>query len=158
MKLDPGETWSDESREFAFACDASGRITAVDDRCELDDSNKRIKSLHAELLRVPRVHPEVNEPSNIAQRPLDPSRAPILVVEDNRKTIFIYERYLAMAGFQVLPARTIHDAEQLLKTVQPAAIVLDVMLDAETSWVTNRESKARAQDRRDHGQRVLRLS
>jgi CheY-like chemotaxis protein/two-component sensor histidine kinase len=116
-------------------------------------------------LRVPRVHPEVNELTRIAQSSLDPTRAPILVVEDDRKTIFNYEKYLAMAGFQVLPARTIADAQRQLQSVQPAAIVLDVMLDGETSWnflaqlkqdaatrdipvlvvtVTNRESKARA--------------
>lgn len=116
-------------------------------------------------LRIPRVHPEVRELSEIETRPLDPGRAPILVVEDDRKTIFIYEKYLAMAGFQVVPARTIADAERLLKKMRPAAIVLDIMLDGESSWsflshlkhdpetqdipvlvvtVTNKEQKARA--------------
>jgi signal transduction histidine kinase/CheY-like chemotaxis protein len=116
-------------------------------------------------LRIPRVHPEVREIHEIEARPLDPSRAPILVVEDDRKTIFIYEQYLSMAGFQVIPARTIADAERLLHTVRPAAIVLDIMLDGESSWaflarlkkdeqtqdipvlvvtVTNKEQKARA--------------
>lgn len=116
-------------------------------------------------LRIPRVHPEVREIHAIEARPLDPSRAPILVVEDDRKTIFIYEQYLSMAGFQVVPARTISDAERLLRTMRPAAIVLDIMLDGESSWqflsrlkkeertqdipvlvvtVTNKEQKARA--------------
>ena len=116
-------------------------------------------------LRLPRVHPEVTEFTRLEQCAIDPSRAPILVVEDDRKTIFIYEKYLATAGFQVLPARTIEDAERLLLKTRPAAIVLDVMLDGETSWsflgklkkdprthdipvlvvtVTAREQKARA--------------
>lgn len=116
-------------------------------------------------LRIPRVHSEVRELTEIEKRPLDPSRAPILVVEDDRKTIFIYEKYLAMTGFQVIPARTIVDAERLLSEVRPAAIVLDIMLDGESSWgfltrlksdpqtrdvpvlvvtVTNKEQKARA--------------
>jgi signal transduction histidine kinase/CheY-like chemotaxis protein len=116
-------------------------------------------------LRIPREHPEVRELSEIARRPLDPARAPILVVEDDRKTIFIYEKYLAMAGFQVVPARTVAEAERLLGTFRPAAIVLDIMLDGESSWgfltrlkqdprthdipalvvtVTNKEQKARA--------------
>jgi signal transduction histidine kinase/CheY-like chemotaxis protein len=116
-------------------------------------------------LRVPREHPEVRELGEIARRPLDPARAPILVVEDDRKTIFIYEKYLAMAGFQVVPARTVAEAERLLGTFRPAAIVLDIMLDGESSWafltrlkqdpkthdipalvvtVTNKEQKARA--------------
>jgi signal transduction histidine kinase/CheY-like chemotaxis protein len=116
-------------------------------------------------LRVQRTHPEVRELSAIEDRPLDPSRSPILVVEDDRKTIFIYEKYLAMAGFQVVPARTIAEAERHLSKFRPAAIVLDVMLDGESSWaflsrlkhqpdtreipvlvvtVTNKEQKARA--------------
>ena len=43
-------------------------------------------------VRIPREHPEVRELSEIEARPLDPSRAPMLVVEDDRKTIFIYEK------------------------------------------------------------------
>ncbi len=116
-------------------------------------------------LRIPRVHPEVSELSDIKAQPLDPGRSPILVVEDDRKTIFIYEKYLAMAGFQAIPARTVSEAEELLRTFKPAAIVLDIMLDGESSWnflarlkndpetqdvpvlvvtVTNKEQKARA--------------
>ena len=118
-------------------------------------------------LRVPLVHPEVHEMQSMVERAqnADPSRAPVLVVEDDRQTMFLYEKYLASSGFQVLPARAIEDARQLLKKVTPAAIVLDVMLEGETSWgflgdlksnpatcdipvlvvtVTDRENKARA--------------
>jgi signal transduction histidine kinase/CheY-like chemotaxis protein len=116
-------------------------------------------------VEIPRVHPEVGAMDVIEQRPLDPERAPVLVVEDDRKTIFIYEKYLALAGFQVVPARNIGDARRLLETTTPAAIVLDIMLEGETSWdflaqikrdprtrdipvlvvtVTNKEQKARA--------------
>jgi len=116
-------------------------------------------------LRIPAVHPEAVEFESIAKRPLEPGRAPVLVVEDDRKTVFIYEKYLAMAGFQVVPARTIADARRTLATLRPAAIVLDIMLDGETSWkflgdvksdpltadipvlvvtVTNKEQRARA--------------
>jgi CheY-like chemotaxis protein len=70
-----------------------------------------------------------------------------------------------MAGFQVLPVRSISEAQERLATVRPAAIVLDIMLDGESSWsflarlksdaatrdipvlvvtVTNKEQKARA--------------
>ncbi|MBL8954609.1 MAG: response regulator [Myxococcaceae bacterium] len=116
-------------------------------------------------LAVPPVHPEVKELNSLKAKPLDPERAPVLVVEDDRKTIFIYEKYLAMAGLQVVPARTVDDARELLKTLRPSAIVLDVMLEGETTWqfladlkrtpetadipvlvvtVTNRAMKARA--------------
>jgi CheY-like chemotaxis protein len=85
-------------------------------------------------LRIPRLHPEVSEFERLQTREIDPARAPILVVEDDRKTIFIYEKYLAMAGFQVVPARSIEDAERIIAKTRPAAVVLDVMLDGETSW------------------------
>lgn len=85
-------------------------------------------------LTLPLVHPEVRELVSLEQRPIDPAKAPVLVVEDDRKTIFIYEKYLAMTGFQVVPARTIADARRLLQTHRPSAIVLDVMLEGETTW------------------------
>ncbi|UJR82285.1 ATP-binding protein [Sandaracinus amylolyticus] len=118
-------------------------------------------------LVIPRVHPEVRTVEEIRERgrQRDPSRQPVLVVEDDRKTIFVYERYLSLAGYQVIPARSIADARALLAEVNPAAIVLDIMLEGETSWeflsevksspatrdipvlvvtVMNREQKARA--------------
>lgn len=85
-------------------------------------------------LTIPRVHPEVRELASIVERPVDPTKAPVLVVEDDRKTIFVYEKYLSMTGFQVLAARTIADARELMKSHRPSAIVLDVMLEGETSW------------------------
>jgi len=116
-------------------------------------------------LSIPACHPEAHEIKQLEARPLDPEKAPVLVVEDDRKTIFIYEKYLANAGFQVVPARNIDHARNLLRQLRPAAIVLDIMLDGETSWnflaevkrdprtheipvlvvtVTNKEQKARA--------------
>lgn len=116
-------------------------------------------------LDIPLGHPEVNELAEIEQRPLDPERHPVLVVEDDRKTIFVYERFLALAGFQVVPARHVEHARRLLETLHPAAIVLDIMLEGESTWdflaqlkadpktrdipvlvvtVTNKEQKARA--------------
>nr|WP_244224676.1 response regulator [Corallococcus sicarius] len=116
---------------------------------------------------LPRVHVEVAEMTGLVQRnqTLDPSRAPVLVLEDDRQTLFLYEKYLARSGFQVLPVRTVEDARKVMQRVRPAAMVLDVMLEGETSWnflaemkngeqtrdipilvvtVTDREQKARA--------------
>ena len=74
-------------------------------------------------------------------RVLDPRRAPVLVVEDDRQTMFLYERYLTQAGFQVIPARTTEEARVALGRVRPAAIVLDVMLETESSWRFLRDVK-----------------
>ncbi|HXU65137.1 MAG TPA: response regulator [Polyangia bacterium] len=119
------------------------------------------------FLEVPVRHAEVEAMQAMVaeSQTLDPSRSPVLVVEDDRQTLFLYERYLSHSGFQVIPARSIEDAREALKRVRPAAVVLDIMLDGETSWrflsdlksdpatasipalvltVTNREAKARA--------------
>jgi len=119
------------------------------------------------FLTIPRVHPEASEMHQLEARSerLDPDRWPVLVVEDDRQTLFLYEKYLRGSGFQVIPARTVDDAREALKRVRPAAIVLDVVLDGENTWaflselkgdertrdiptlvvtVTDREDKARA--------------
>ncbi|HET9623834.1 MAG TPA: response regulator [Kofleriaceae bacterium] len=112
---------------------------------------------HADIARYRKIEESARE--------LDPARAPVLVVEDDRSTVFVYERYLSMAGFQVLPVRTTGEARAILARVRPSAILLDVMLEGEDTWsfladvkrnpatsdipvlvctVMNRESRARA--------------
>jgi signal transduction histidine kinase/CheY-like chemotaxis protein len=85
---------------------------------------------------LPRVHPEVEAMVGLTERSqhLEPGSAPVLVVEDDRQTLFLYEKYLARSGFQVLPVRTVDEARRTLQRVRPAAVVLDVMLEGETSW------------------------
>lgn len=118
-------------------------------------------------LAIPLEHPDLHQfrtLETLAQAP-DPSKAPVLVVEDDRSQVFVYERYLSLAGFQVIPARTTEQARETLRRVRPSAILLDVMLDGEDTWhflaelkqnpethdipvlvctVMNRESRARA--------------
>lgn len=118
-------------------------------------------------LAIPMAHRDVEHYQELqrAVREPDPSRAPVLVVEDDRDVVFAYERYLAQAGFQVLPARSTREARIILQRQRPSAILLDVMLDGEDTWsflealkqspatrdipvlvctVMNRESRARA--------------
>ena len=87
-------------------------------------------------LVIPRAHPHVSELSALKERGQhpDPELASVLVVEDDHQTLFLYEKYLAGSGFQVIPARSIDEARELMLRMRPAAIVLDVMLDGETSW------------------------
>jgi signal transduction histidine kinase/CheY-like chemotaxis protein len=85
---------------------------------------------------VPLVHPEVVEMRLLDERSrkLDPARTPILVVEDDRAAIIVYERYLTKAGFQLVPARSLDEARDKLASLKPAAIILDVMLEDQSSW------------------------
>ena len=74
-------------------------------------------------------------------------RLPVLVVEDNRETLFIYEKYLKGSGFQVVPARSIRAARRLLKEARPVAIVLDILLEGESTWELIAELKRQPQTR-----------
>lgn len=65
---------------------------------------------------------------------LDPGKLPVLVVEDNREALFIYEKYLKDTRFQIVQARNLKEARESLATVKPSAIILDVLLQGEHSW------------------------
>jgi signal transduction histidine kinase/DNA-binding response OmpR family regulator len=75
------------------------------------------------------------------RRELDGSKLPVLVVEDNREALFIYEKYLKGTEFQVIPAQDLKEARQALHEFRPIAIVLDVLLQGEHSWNLLQELK-----------------
>ena len=57
------------------------------------------------------------------KRELDASKTPVLVVEDNREALFIYEKYLKGSEFQVIPASNISEARSAVHSFRPRAIV-----------------------------------
>src|SRR5262249_36422420 len=94
---------------------------------------------------LPRVYQgpaEVAYVPEVSTQP-DPARRPVLVVEDNRETLFLYEKFLKGTPFQVIPARTLREARRLVEQVRPAAVVLDVMLEGESTWEFLTELKQR---------------
>ena len=74
-------------------------------------------------------------------RELDPTRLPVLIVEDNPEAQFIYEKYLKGTGFQGVPATDLKQARQAMREFRPTAIILDVLLQGENSWEFLRELK-----------------
>ena len=76
-----------------------------------------------------------------ARRELDFSKQPVLVVEDNREALFIYDKYLRDTPFQVVAAPSLKDARAALREFRPAAVVLDVLLQGEHSWELLQELK-----------------
>lgn len=75
------------------------------------------------------------------KKEIDSSRLPVLVLEDNREALFIYEKYLKGSRFQVIPAISIHEARDALRSFRPLAVVLDVLLQGEHSWDLLRDLK-----------------
>jgi signal transduction histidine kinase/FixJ family two-component response regulator len=65
---------------------------------------------------------------------LNAALVPILIVEDEAETQFIYGKLLAGSSYQALPARSLREARELLARVKPKAILLDILLRGEDSW------------------------
>ena len=68
----------------------------------------------------------------------------MLVVEEDPVDLLLYEKLLQGSGFQVLPARTLAEARRVLRRLRPMAVLLDIMLDAESGWSLLTEMKAQA--------------
>jgi CheY-like chemotaxis protein len=64
----------------------------------------------------------------------DPESLPVLVVEDSPEMMIMYKSYLKGSGFQIMPASTIREAEDILDQIRPSAIVLDIVLRSEDTW------------------------
>ncbi len=92
-------------------------------------------------LVVPVVFPGAAPTEELEIPEISPEKKLILIVEDNPETAFIYSRYLNNAGFQTHSVATLEDARAVLAKVTPAAVILDVLLQSETSWNFLRELK-----------------
>ena len=78
---------------------------------------------------------------------IDRNRQPILIVEDNRETLFVYEKLLKGTGFQPIPARTLKEARQAVGRFRPVAVILDILLSNESTWAFLAEIKQSEQTR-----------
>jgi signal transduction histidine kinase/CheY-like chemotaxis protein len=65
---------------------------------------------------------------------VDPSRVPVLVVDDDLADSFAMQRLLSGTAYQPIVARTVAAAKRALGHVQPAAVLLDVVLAGDESW------------------------
>jgi CheY-like chemotaxis protein len=87
-------------------------------------------------LRVPATYKGPEEVTFLPEptAELDPKRLPVLLVEDNAETLFVYEKYFKGTPFQPIPARTVSQAHASLRKCRPVAIVLDILLANESTW------------------------
>jgi signal transduction histidine kinase/DNA-binding response OmpR family regulator len=72
--------------------------------------------------------------SIIEEVKVDPLLVPVLIVEDEPETQFIYEKLLRGSRYQAISARTLREARELIAHVQPRALLLDILLRGEDSW------------------------
>jgi len=87
-------------------------------------------------LEVPRIYQGPGEVADVPEvsRVQDPTRFPVLVVEDNPETVFVYEKFLKGSPFQVVPATSLAEARRIVARLRPIAVVLDVLLGTDTAW------------------------
>lgn len=94
-------------------------------------------------VRVPAAYPSTKSQRQRDLPDLERGRVPIVLIEDNRETAFLITKLLENTEFQVLSA---YDAEiglEFVTRAHPAAVVLDVLLDGESSWELLNQIKAR---------------
>ncbi|HEY6434821.1 MAG TPA: ATP-binding protein [Acetobacteraceae bacterium] len=65
---------------------------------------------------------------------LQPGKLALLVIEDDSTDAFILQRLLTGSAYQPVFAHSLRQAADRLRQIQPAAIVLDVLLLGEESW------------------------
>src|SRR6202012_5915652 len=82
---------------------------------------------------VPRIH--VTEQLEAAgDWTVQPGKVPILLVEDDPADAHAIERLLLSSVYQPLIARSVRDATDIMRTVAPAAILLDTLLLGDETW------------------------
>ena len=65
---------------------------------------------------------------------IDPLLVPVLIVEDEPETQFIYEKLLKGSRYQPISARNLREARDIVVQLRPRAVLLDILLRGEDSW------------------------
>ena len=72
--------------------------------------------------------------SPVEEVKIDPLMVPVLIVEDEPETQFIYEKLLKGSRYQPISARNLREARDMIGLAQPRAVLLDILLRGEDSW------------------------
>ena len=93
-------------------------------------------------LALPLQYAGTEAAASIDEIVLLPGKLPVLVVEDNRETVMVYEKFLANSPYQMVSVSTLSSARRALLRFRPVAIVLDILLHDESTWAFLMEVKA----------------
>ena len=84
---------------------------------------------------LPRVYYAAGESVDIGEDwTVEPGKVAVMVLEDDPADAFAIERILAGSPYQMLRAHTVRQAQHMLRHVQPAAALLDILLLGDESW------------------------
>ncbi|HET9741507.1 MAG TPA: ATP-binding protein [Terriglobales bacterium] len=87
---------------------------------------------------IPVVYPGARQQASELP-PLQPDRIPVVVIEDNRETAFLMSKFLENTEFQAIPAHDTATGLDFVARSHPAAVVLDVVMNGESSWEAFRQ-------------------
>lgn len=76
-----------------------------------------------------------------------PLKIPVLVVEDDEAAHLYYAKVLRDTCYEIFAARNLREAQRIVQSVRPAAVVLDILLRGENSWRWLGELKTNAATR-----------
>jgi signal transduction histidine kinase/DNA-binding response OmpR family regulator len=83
---------------------------------------------------IPRIY-DASEPQEADDDwSIETGQMPVLVVDDDPADALAIQRLLAESIYQPLIARSVRDARRFMQSVQPAAILLDIILAGDESW------------------------
>lgn len=83
---------------------------------------------------LPRVYRSAGTPEADPECEIKPGCIPVLVVDDDPADSFTIERLLAGSRYQPVVVRTVAGAGRVLESVQPAAVLLDIVLSGDEAW------------------------
>jgi signal transduction histidine kinase/CheY-like chemotaxis protein len=87
------------------------------------------------FLTIPKIYKvvEPQEPHDVRET-TETSKLQVLLVEDHFETRLIYEKYLQGSPWQIVSARSLREAGNILRNLTPAVVILDVVLQGEDTW------------------------
>jgi CheY-like chemotaxis protein len=83
---------------------------------------------------IPRKHGSAETTEEVVDWTVGPGKVPVLLVEDDPADAHNVDRLLSTSVYQPLLARSVREATQILQSVTPAAILLDIILAGDESW------------------------
>jgi signal transduction histidine kinase/DNA-binding response OmpR family regulator len=86
------------------------------------------------FLSIPRNYQGPAEVTLVGAAAVEAPAYLVLIVEDNAETLYAYERFLEGSEFSPVAARSLDEARRIVRDTKPAAIILDVLIESDTSW------------------------
>jgi signal transduction histidine kinase/CheY-like chemotaxis protein len=90
---------------------------------------------------------EQGDPTPALRWAVDPARSPVLLVDDDRAAVSVYDKHLENSFYQNIRARTLDDARSALREFRPLAVILTSHVEGNSGESFLREMKSNESSR-----------